>query len=399
MKLGNLDNTNFKAVMEGKNKDEEDPDYNKINEAYDFFYEKLKDNFTDDVKTLRDKILDNLIYVAIVVDQDIDVYRLFETMNNRGLDLSEVDLIKNFVFSHGLEKEKLDPDEIKEKWAKIIVNLDGEINEERFFRQFLMSKKDYKITEKVSVTNLYDNVKKIVENGPSIKNFLDDVIKESKQYRKLFFGKVDCFDKNMNDLVNAGLKDIRINSETPFTLFLSMFRKPKKDPRLFIEVIELTNTLLLRGRIADRRTSVLDAIFQNLAHKAFEQPDPATFIKNYYKESTYYSDDTTFKNGFREGDFSNNDKTKYILDAIEEKHFGKGGKKIKNRFDVHIEHILPRQLFKKYSNWLEYANMTDEEHDEYKTRIGNLTLLERKPNIAASNNPFDEKRKHYTPHP
>jgi len=394
LKLGNLDNPNYKMVIMGKNEEINDEEYNNVNEAYDFYYWQLEKLEPEKVKKIRDKILDNLIYVSIVVNEDIDVYRLFETMNNRGLSLSKVDLIKNYLFKMGLESEKLDQNETRDLWTKLVVNLDG-IWDERFFRQFLMSSKKFKITEKISTRTMFDAVKKIIEKGCSVEEFLKEVVKESTLYHKLYYSKIDVFDKNWNDLVNQSLKDLKVNSETPFTFLLSIFRNPF-EPKVIVKIIELTNSLLVRGRITDKRTSVLDYIFQHLAQNIHSQNDPVEYVSNYYKKSKYYADNESFEDQFSDAYFSTNDKTKYILDTIEEKHYGKDGKKIRNRYCVHIEHILPQQLFKRYKNWLEYANMTKKEHEDFNSVIGNLTLLERKPNISASNNPFKEKKKNYS---
>ena len=74
-----------------------------------------------------------------------------------------------------------------------------------------------------------------------------------------------------------------------------------------------------------------------------------------------------------------------------------GGKEIKDRTEVHIEHIAPTGAFttKKYKEWANYLDMSREQFDDLKTRIGNLTLFESKLNIKASNRPFKQKKEHY----
>jgi len=109
--------------------------------------------------------------------------------------------------------------------------------------------------------------------------------------------------------------------------------------------------------------------------------------------------DLEFENNFQERDFRNNDQTKYILDTFEKKHFMKNaaGKSIKERSEVHIEHIAPTSSFtaKKYKKWADYLDIDKAGFENLKTRIGNLTLLEYKLNIRASNKPFLQKKKRY----
>lgn len=64
---------------------------------------------------------------------------------------------------------------------------------------------------------------------------------------------------------------------------------------------------------------------------------------------------------------------------------------------MHIEHILPERPGKNLTKlWLEPFDISDDEHAEFKKRIGNLTLLEEDPNISASNRSLDKKREYYT---
>jgi len=109
--------------------------------------------------------------------------------------------------------------------------------------------------------------------------------------------------------------------------------------------------------------------------------------------------DLEFETNFQEREFRNNDQTKYILDTFEKKHFMKNaaGKSIKERSEVHIEHIAPTSSFtaKKYKKWADYLDINKAGFENFKTRIGNLTLLEYKLNIRASNKPFLQKKKRY----
>ena len=63
---------------------------------------------------------------------------------------------------------------------------------------------------------------------------------------------------------------------------------------------------------------------------------------------------------------------------------------------MHIEHIMPQLIdTKTYSSWKDYLGIDSETYKLHRNLIGNLTLLEKKPNIQASNKPFEEKKKHY----
>lgn len=79
---------------------------------------------------------------AVVIRLDVsdakDAFKLFETINNRGLKLSPTDIIKNFLLGNaarfGADALKLG----RESWALLIMHLDG-TNSDAFFRYYLMS--------------------------------------------------------------------------------------------------------------------------------------------------------------------------------------------------------------------------------------------------------------------
>jgi len=107
--------------------------------------------------------------------------------------------------------------------------------------------------------------------------------------------------------------------------------------------------------------------------------------------------DSEFLEKFKTAQFQESDQTKYILDKLEIETYNTAneGIKVRNRFSVHIEHIAPKTM-SNVNDWQGFAKLDDETRKEYITSIGNLTLLEKRPNIKASNNPFDEKKQFYT---
>jgi hypothetical protein len=106
--------------------------------------------------------------------------------------------------------------------------------------------------------------------------------------------------------------------------------------------------------------------------------------------------DTIIKEKVVSREFKNNEFTKYILDRIEEDHYMRTGgqeKTVSDRSTVDIEHIAPQRVWTadKYSGWQKYLNCSEEEFEEFKKRIGNLTLLQNRLNQSASDNPFEQK--------
>lgn len=96
LSLGNLDKRSYENLVKNRIDEIENE---RIESAYTYFTEQLENELTtlDQVKNLHDSILDQLIYVSITAKGHSDAYELFESMNNRGLTLSPIDLMKNYL--------------------------------------------------------------------------------------------------------------------------------------------------------------------------------------------------------------------------------------------------------------------------------------------------------------
>lgn len=403
VKLGNLDEESYSNLIKSNFDDIENKN---ILEAYYYFHDKLKElGDLSEIKSLHDKILDQLIYVSITAEGHTDAYHLFEAMNNRGLTLSPIDLMKNYLLMRACEREDISEDEeerIEELWGKIIKNLDQitDVNKPAitFFRQYFMSSKLLDINKKITKSKLYEPtfIEKIDETS-NVVGLLEDIKKQSELYRNLLTQNIDMFDKSENVGINRLLKDAKTVSITSFTLLLRAF-KELKDPKKLKKVIKKANALLIRRQICGKNTGPHDAFFNHLAQNAFDFSSPLDYIDNYLYSEERFPNDEQFKRFFASENFSRSDRTKYVLSKIEERGFRNQGMEVpEDRYKVHIEHILPRVYGKNLQKlWLDRFNISKDEHEDYKKKIGNLTLLERDPNIYAGNRTLEEKQKYYT---
>ena len=398
--LGNLDKGSYRNLIKSNRDEIENP---KIKKAYNYFRKQLE-KFEDleEIKSFHDKVLDQLIYVSITAKDHTDAYHLFESMNNRGLSLSPIDLMKNYLLMTAAKTPGIEEKRVEELWGDIIKNIDDitGVNKSAitFFRQYVMSSRKYGVNEKITKKRLYEpTFEKIIDDSGNLEDLLKDLKKQSKLFKKMLTQNIDEFSESENSELNRLLRDAETVSITPFTLFLRSFRELSsvKDIK---EVIRVCNSLMVRRQVCDRSTAPHDTMFNHLARNAFEKEDPVQYIKDYLGSEDRFPGDEPFQRYFQRESFSRNDRTKYILGKIEENHFGNGGKEVvESRYQVHIEHILPETYGKNLARlWLKPNNITKDQHDEFKKRIGNLTLLEESPNIRASNRDLSKKQEYYT---
>jgi len=441
LKLGELDNPDIeKLILEN---DIEEVTNKNIKDAFEHYLDWLLDLEVSEIN----KFLFKLTNVAVIIRLDVgmaqDAYKLFETINNRGLRLSATDIIKNFLLGHASKiPENNTLKNVKKLWSRIIVNLDG-IDSNDFIRQFMCSTLHRKITMSKLILEFKKYYLKNVKHGdllgeyqyyfdsPEIENeeeededlnddilnegiedpiesdekfkftiieFLQNLEKLSATYKKLVTNsheniKIKRHIKNLNNILSK-----------PAYIFLMHFL----DNDTFatndkIKVLKYFENLMLRRHICERRTSENDDIFAKLI-PFMQQGNLLQDIKDYLLEAEHMPLDNEFKESFPKHQFKGRliDRAKYVLEKIE--YFKRGDTNeltITSSEEVHLEHIIPQTINTKKSkeelgDWVTYlGDNSTVKHKKYVNYIGNMTLLGEVLNIQAYNNPFSKKKKSY----
>ncbi len=124
--------------------------------AYATVYRYLLDNYEDQVslKKLWGYLANNVVFIQISTDVS-SALKIFETINERGVGLNPMDLLKNLLFTQVAQK---DFTKLKNEWKKITAPLEKAKEKPlRFLRYYLMA--NYKITNKDSIVRedeIYD---------------------------------------------------------------------------------------------------------------------------------------------------------------------------------------------------------------------------------------------------
>lgn len=382
---GKLDRDDFATIVDRKIKELTNSN---MYSAYQFFKGLFFEQ--NDLIELAKTITGSLKVVLIQVMSHKDAFRLFETLNDRGLSLSAADLIKNYILSKSARSSEDELDDIVETWDEI-VELVGQLDHLRFFRQVLLSKTDGVF----SFNKLYDRYKAVVDKSDSIVDLVDELKEYAVLYNQI------CTATTKYPSVNEKLRAINaIGAATSYTLLLKLLKNQVTEQQL-VSILNLIETFALRRAICSWSTNNLDPIFNHLALNTPVDTSCVEYIKGVLTRADYIPSDADFVANFKTKNFRQDDQCKYILERIEDYHvnFNKE-KSIANRSLVHIEHIMPKTIKsnsskKEYGDWKTYLGNDAALHDVYVNKIGNLTLLGSSLNISASNNPFEEKKKNY----
>lgn len=159
----------------------------RIFKAYNYFEEKLNDYTIDELFNLLDKINGALV-VRIEVKSDQDAFILFESINNRGMPLSPIDLIKNKIFAQ-LAKNKIgDIEQNNKEWQKVLDSIDDFNDQVRFLRHYYHAfQNDEKIGIKGYTKATKSNIIKILFRAyrkKDVKFIFDELIEKAKIYNQ-----------------------------------------------------------------------------------------------------------------------------------------------------------------------------------------------------------------------
>lgn len=424
--LGDLDNSDYVKIM---NHNELDRITNEnLLKAYLFFQRRIEKFEKDDLMMFYSKLIDNTKIIRLDVSRPKDAYKLFETINNRGLKLSPTDIIKNFILGNASMTDKETLQRVKQSWAEIIGKLDR-INTDDFFRQFIVGTLQRKVSKSKLIDefkihyiknvneaellrdyHLYGDINDADNNGSEInleKELSNNDVKkisiiEFSQalsnaaiiYEKIFFAS---FDSNK---INKHLSNLsRIESTPSYTFLLNIFLRKLEDS-VIIEILKILETFMLRRHICASRTSELDDIFSKLV--GIENDNLVEKVQIQLSKNLPSNDEFSLK--FSQYNFRQHaERAKYILEQIEYNLIEDKGEYVLNSGkDVHLEHIIPQKIdtqksITAYGDWLSYlGDDALKNHKEYVDRIGNFSLLAQELNISASNNPFLSKKKEYS---
>jgi uncharacterized protein with ParB-like and HNH nuclease domain len=436
VELGELDNPDYIKVLQ--NMDTDNILNQNIKNNLQYFIDWIRELTDEEFNSFYFKLMDKVSIIRLDVFQAKDAYKLFETINNRGLSLSSTDIIKNFLLGHAstLAIETLNA--VKENWKNIIVSLDG-ISTDEFFRHFLCSQ----LKRKITFTYLNDEFKKIyvntVKNCEGLAEFrvyskikTEELENEFEEETYIEFEEDDKseelspidkkittiqFTKRLaeyantysfirkrkfaNQKINNAIFDLqRIQSVPTYTFLLELFSRDNITDADRLIVLKMIAVFMLRRHICSRQTGVLDDIFPDLVNKLDDEDFKKSIREKLLKEMP---DDQEFRINFIKADFKRSfNRAKYILEQIEYSlHESTGEFTINSGNEVHLEHIIPlvittKKSKKEYGDWENYLGEgARHQHSDFVNKIGNFTLLAQKLNIVASNDPYADKLNQY----
>lgn len=350
-------------------------------QAYLTFYDSAKNgstNFTNIsyLSTLVEAITDNLSCIQVITNNEDSAYVLFETLNDRGLDLTLSDILKNFLFSKAGKRLE----EAKNLWTQIVTLIEQE-HMKTFIRHEWMSKNG-QTREK----DLYKKIKAEIRSNPQAIEYINILRKSASIYDAIrnpdhemwsSFG-IKC-QKLLDEILTLGPIQC-------YPLILSTYlANPKELPKILEWIVSLTVRYSI---ICAKGTGNLETAYAKASSTMRKTPVQMKEIKEILLNIWPTNDE--FIISFKEKTISSPHIIKYLLSKLEA-NISSDPSLIPNPESLTVEHILPKRPNLKWP-----SHMRKEEYlREYLNKIGNLTILHETMNRECESREFIFKKNIY----
>lgn len=351
----------------------------KIVENFKLFEEWIRKN-TDKLETIF-KGLEKLMIVWIALKKEKDDPQLiFESMNSKGIELTQADLIRNYII---METEIKKQEGFYNGYWRAMEE-DFKQNE-TLFNQFVKHYLTIKIGKIPNEKRVYEAFKDYRQKeGIGIEDLLKDLKKYCGYFCQIAFKKEA--DKGLNKALSF-LVDLEMDVVYPLLLELySDYSDGVLSNQDFIPIIALIESYLCRRAVCGLGTNSLNKIFPPFTKKIDKKQYLKSVEKHFgsLKGKQRFPNNDEFKDLFITIDFHHFKEIKYFLERLE--NFDT--KEPVDTQKCNIEHIMPQTLTPEWQKDL--GENFEAVHEKYLHTIGNLTLTGY--NAEYSNKSFQEKR-------
>lgn len=396
----------------------------KMSKAFNYFYDRLGEDVggrdgIECVRCLLDicRLVCSAVVVQITVDSHADAYTLFASLNNRGVPLSAVDLIKNMLLGKvaGVDDGQLNY--YFERWQEVLHNLgDDYKTQERFFRQnydafrrevnkpFIgESGSQLPLGSVATRSNLLKIYEKRMESDDGALKVLDELTENSALYSRIIGLDQESPD---SELSHQLLELSRAQGVASYLMLLFLFKKQNqlelKDETLAL-LVKLLVCFFVRRNLTDTPpTRDLERLFisicESLESEGLKGVAAAEYIKKRLVDVS--ASDASFKECLEGPIYDvNPDMTRYILTVIASPSVTKEMKPLWERYASGnyvwtIEHIFPqgKNIPDEWVKMVADGDMSKavEVQEKQVHTLGNLTITGY--NSKLSNMPFVTKR-------
>jgi len=324
--------------------------------------------------------------ISITLDREDgdDPQLIFESLNSTGMDLSQSDLIRNFILMGISNDEQIDI--YNNYWSPVEKTFPSETRSDdldTFFRHYLMMKTERFVKEE----DIYDAYKEYHNNAEfdNTKDFANDILQFGNCYTEIAFAKSVHPDLN---IIFSDINKLKMDVQMPFLMYIyNDFKNDRITKDELACILRMTEAYIVRRSICEIPTNSLNKTFitmkKSIDMKDYLNSMKMAFIKlDSYKE---FPNDTKFAQAFKEKNVYKMRIANYLLVKLE----NYGNKEPISYEGFTIEHIMPQNQDLSNEWKAALGENWEEVHNALLHRLGNLTLTRY--NSEMSDKPFAEK--------
>lgn len=331
------------------------------------------------IAQLVEDVSDKLFFTVITVSDELNAYKVFETLNARGVRLSATDLLKNYLFSvlHRDGQDSIEMDAMESRWESLVGRL-GEENFPDYLRTFWIARKGL-----VRQTDLFKTIRSQVPDRAAVFALLQSLDADIDTYMSLISPDLSGWTGS----TKSAAQRLRMFSvRQPFALLLSA--RTALNSADFETLIQAIVVMSFRYNVIGRQqASVQERLYSSVAQR-ISRGELRTVNEILEALRPVYPTDQTFRAAFSETEIRtkqprNRRIVRYILCKLEQNMSGREYDMDGDLFN--IEHILPQN---PGNDW----QFTDLEAEASVYRIGNMTLLNSAENRDIGHETYDVKK-------
>jgi len=365
--------------------------------------EVFRDGFLNSEGKVDNELIDNyisyllqkVVIVAVKTSSLASAFRLFKTLNKRGIELGSADILKSEVLSAIPDKER---QKYAQKWESIEeeagankkVKLETLISFMRMIE--LPGRQKYEVFEEFE-DRLFPNRpgfkgKQFIDYLSELKNIYKEKIEDSNIDSEIEKKKNEGYYYNLMSL----MKNFFVFNEW-MAAILHFHKKFSDDSYLFIFLKHLERAIFIdwiTGATQEKRVARIYEIIKIIN----EQGNPRLVVEHSVFNEEIKAKQSLFEEAINDIGFYNKSSKKlarYTLLRIDMERSDNRNKISEYYGEITVEHILPENPYHEY--WLERFN--EDLRIEWTNRLGNLTLLDKKKNNKSANKPFPEKKAYF----
>ncbi len=321
--------------------------------------------------------------IVVEVNDEAAAYTIFEVLNDRGLELSVSDLLKNFIFRVAGDKVS----EAQAHWSRMVGILEGSGAEEKVLKTFIRhvwASRNGVTREK----DLYDKIRQHVTGKQRAVSFAKELSELALVYAALDNPSDELWKEygtSVSEAVEA-LQLLKAMQIRPLLLAIVTHFDAKEVRRALPMLVCWTVRFMVVGKLG---SGPLESGYADRAQEV-SSGKISTAAQLFEASKGFLASDGDFEQGFAVARSSAQYLARFYLRVLEKQSSAAASDELivnPNVDAVNLEHIMPQT---REPHW---KGISAEQHENYVKRLGNLALLDRVLNEKSGNLPFAEKAK------